>query len=315
MASRSFASAATLAAFVSGASAGCKCKFQDHVLPEELYNGSYPLQAPGSHKDDVAKGRYGTMCAAWDALPGTPWHEEYCKGEEALTNNSWCRAPWCYVNADCEHAEPTAVFNGSDTAFYSYEVCGAPDCFTSTEDGSVPDGCPYGSVHADTCACIYADDVLPAEVLAENTTYENYRGIEYYGTACGAWDQQPDTPFFGFCPEDSDWCSSEFNWCQAPWCYVDAASCDKENAESSVWPDHHYSYETCGAVNCQAQPDDEACPWDGSSNGWYTAVACQTMGTTQEEVGDDDDDDEDNKAASALALSSVITASVIMLMP
>jgi len=309
MTSRSFAGAAMLAASISGASAGCKCKYQDHVLPEELYT-DYPLQNPGEHKDDVADGRYGTMCAAWDAMPGTPYFDS-CTGDK-LADNGWCTAPWCYVEGDCPDAEPTVFFNGSSTTMYSYSVCGAPDCFTTNADGSPVEGCPYGSVHAASCACKFAGEELPKDLLEDypeddEGKYKDLRGIEYYGTACGAWDQQPDTPFFTLCPADSDWCDSAFNWCQAPWCYVDADACDKMNEVSSIFNGTiklHYSYETCGAVNCQAQQSDD-CPWDGSSIPWYTAVDCGSSDGS-------DGSEEDSKAASALALFSAITAPVIM---
>ena len=45
------------------------------------------------------------MCAAWDSVPGTPWMGQSCNASVAGTDfggsDSWCHAPWCYVDESC----------------------------------------------------------------------------------------------------------------------------------------------------------------------------------------------------------------------
>lgn len=308
---RSSASAAVLGSLISGVSAAkCACKFQNQDLPEDLIE-EYPLDDPGKHKDDTVDGLYGTMCAAWDQLPGSPWHDDYCDTPEKRAANNWCVAPWCYVEESCEEKEPTDVFNGSTTAFFSYQACGAPDCYSNPN----ATGCPYAGVYDATCPCVYAtgtlsDDEIEGYPLDEPGKYKDFKAIEYYGVTCAAWDQKKDhNPHLEYCPVGSDWCSSAHNFCQAPWCYV-LETCSVAKSLSSIFNGSvagtnalYYSYETCGAPDCHTNFENDDCPWDGIEDGWYTAADC-----SETETGDDDDD---SKAASACALSGFITASLL----
>jgi len=279
---RSFASLAMLGAMAPGVSADCSCKYQGSVLPAELYQ-TYPLEEPGKYNTTVAYGWYGTMCAAWDQVPGTPWFSDYCTDDKNFTGaDSWCQAPWCYVDETCESKVASSVFNGSSTAFYSYATCGAPDCYNNQSNA----GCPFGKVFEDTCPCLYQGQELSSSLIADYPLeapgkYANHTGIELYGTTCAAWDQQPETPWYSYCPEDSDWCDGK-SWCQAPWCYVDE-NCSSKVA-SSVFNGSStafYSYATCGAPDCYSSSDNASCPYDGTSHGWFTAVDCDAT-TTQE---------------------------------
>jgi hypothetical protein len=88
---------------------------------------------------------YGTVCAAWDSVPGTPWYSEYCDTAEGKDYcsmaDSWCNDPWCYVDKDtCGSFISTSVFADVGARLgYSYELCGSLDCYT----GDASKDCPY----------------------------------------------------------------------------------------------------------------------------------------------------------------------------
>ncbi|CAD7950570.1 unnamed protein product [Amoebophrya sp. A120] len=64
---------------------------------------------------------YGTTCAAWDFVAGTPYigscptsGKDFCHSD-----NSWCQTPWCYVDSSC----PSAVQSDFSTdVYYSYNT-------------------------------------------------------------------------------------------------------------------------------------------------------------------------------------------------
>jgi len=129
----------------------CSCIYQGHTLPQSFISGSdyatgYPMV-----------GAYGTSCAAWDQLSGTPYHE-YCDTKAELCSGSWCQASWCYVNATtCPSAIPTDVFGTGTGMHYSYAACDSPNCYQSEQNPILPDKCPYDVAGA--CASVTCKEV------------------------------------------------------------------------------------------------------------------------------------------------------------
>eukprot|EP00416_Gambierdiscus_australes_P040741 CAMPEP_0171099982 /NCGR_PEP_ID=MMETSP0766_2-20121228/52685_1 /TAXON_ID=439317 /ORGANISM="Gambierdiscus australes, Strain CAWD 149" /LENGTH=338 /DNA_ID=CAMNT_0011559727 /DNA_START=68 /DNA_END=1084 /DNA_ORIENTATION=- len=278
----------------------CACKYQGLVLDESLY-AQFPSDEPGLYQELAQIKLYGTMCAAWDAMPGTPWQKSSCpKGADfSAKEHNWCQVPWCYVDESCESRVPSSVFNGSD-AFFSYAICGnGPDCFSDGPGGPFGQGtagCPYDpngdskhTVHRGSCRCLYHGAVLPKIVyteypIGERGKYEGVPNIAVYGTTCAAWDQSPGSPLAASCPEGSDWCARPANWCQEPWCYV---------SESCYWATPStvfrgsttvfFSYDTClGSPDCYTKSRREtdwpdlpaACPYDSRHVNWHTKRDC-----------------------------------------
>ena len=82
---------------------------------------------------------YGGRCEQWDNLIGSP-NQEFCPPnvDVCVPHGNWCSQHWCYVNdpeacaARGFDVVPSTVFataNGEPNAFYSYEICGYPNCF------------------------------------------------------------------------------------------------------------------------------------------------------------------------------------------
>jgi len=272
-----FALLTALLAWAGSAAADCTCKFQGENLPEDIYG-------QGEHRNLSAIAKYGTMCAAWDQVPGTPYASSCAPGSNFSGSANWCQIPWCYVDESCESAEPTDVFVGKGLV-YSYAACGAPDCYNHPD----APGCPYDpyghgshTVFNPDCACLFHGSHLPSDVHQNYPTsdpgvYKNNSHIALYGTTCAAWDQSPDTPWHSYCPVGADWCHKDNNWCQIPWCYV-SPDCPTAMA-SSVFEGSdaaYYSYDTCqGAPNCYDEPEQERCPFQETENlTWGTGVHC-----------------------------------------
>ena len=264
----------------------CECQYQGTMLPQALFM-QFPMQNPGMYAHMPNIGVYGTSCAAWDQVPGTPLSSGCAPGSDwSKPEFNWCQLPWCYVNSTCASRIPTRVFNGS-MAYYSYDSCGsAPDCYHDfAQDHRCPYD-PYGSksykVHkADGCECLFHGAALPTDVYLsypsnEPGKYANLSHISIYGTTCAAWDQMPETPWAQYCPRNADWCHSHYNWCQLPWCYVSEACPSRLtstvlNAASTTF----FSYETClSAPDCRASPFDASCPFDSGDTSWSTAEDC-----------------------------------------
>jgi len=282
-------------------------------------NAKYCKKKPGMYKAMAAIKLYGTTCAAWDQIPGTPWYS-YCPAGSnwAHMDFNWCQQPWCYVDKTCTGEKvASSVFKGSDTAYYSYTACGhTADCYTDiawNKSYAWPTGCPYDP-HADkgyavhekgNCACGYQgkelDPTLYTNYPNEDPTgcvanasvtctknpgmYKTMASIKFYGTTCAAWDQMPGTPWYSYCPANSDWCHYDYNWCQQPWCYVDKACTSK--VATSVFKGStvaFYSYDTCldtpdcySKIAWNATPSPPAaCPFDYSDNKWQTSKTCAT---------------------------------------
>ena len=268
----------------------CECQFQGSVLPEALFM-QYPMEEPGKYAHMPNIGVYGTTCAAWDQVPGTPMSSRCAPGSDwSSPDFNWCQLPWCFVNSSCASRIPTRVFNGS-MLYYSYDSCGnAPDCYHDFgQDLRCPYD-PYGSksykVHkGDGCECLFHGIELPPETFlfdadADLDTSDVFGNMSYaaiYGTTCAAWDQMPGSPWAEHCPRDADWCHSEHNWCQLPWCYVSEACETKisstlfDNASTVAF----YSYNTClDTPSCRSVPFDASCPFDSRDIHWPTAVSC-----------------------------------------
>jgi len=282
----------------------CPCKYQGSHLTAAIYdnypskdpatcdtavtdktNAKYCKKYPGMYKAMAAIKLYGTTCAAWDQMPGTPWYS-YCPktADFKTADYNWCQQPWCYVDSACTGDKvATSVFKGSSIAYYSYHSCGLhADCYTNiawNKSFKWPTGCPYNphgdggyAVHEKgNCACGYQGSSLPTslynnypskdpatcDTAVTDTTnakhckkypgmYKTMASIDAYGTTCAAWDQMPGTPWYSYCPATSDWCHYDYNWCQQPWCYVDA-NCGSKVA-TSVFKGStvaFYSYDTC----------------------------------------------------------------------
>jgi len=148
----------------------CACVYQGDVLKPELYD-NFPIKQPadctigstdtatmcdnypGMYKTAAAIKYYGSTCAAWDQMPGTPWFS-YCPASAKWCSYdaNWCQQPWCYVKSTCATGVASSVFRGSTVAFYSYDTClGTPDCYTNVafqqapKKPTPPAACPFDS--------------------------------------------------------------------------------------------------------------------------------------------------------------------------
>lgn len=126
----------------------CACLYQGENLASATYT-DYPTDDPGKYKNLSNIKSYGTICAAWDQVPETPW-VSYCPADSDWCHQdyNWCIEPWCYVGDSCSSKLPTQVFNGSSVTFYSYDTClSTPDCYTGlaweNSTAGAPAGCPF----------------------------------------------------------------------------------------------------------------------------------------------------------------------------
>ncbi|CAJ1363207.1 unnamed protein product, partial [Effrenium voratum] len=255
----------------------CTCAYQGSVLPADLYGQQQGLA-------DMANiALYGTSCAAWDQIPGTPWSHKCPPGSDWSGELNWCQVPWCYVNSSCPSRMPSKLFG---SVFFSYDTCGnAPDCYGGVDKCPFdPHGMQRYTVHkANGCECTFHGGHLPPEAYmsfpeAEPGKFQNLSSISIYGTTCAAWDQMPTSPWASYCPLGADWCSSEFNWCQLPWCFV-SSSCSS-GIPSTLFTGFNltelYSYDTCmSAPDCLNFPYDTRCPFDKLDLNWSTAAECR----------------------------------------
>lgn len=131
-------------------SGGCECLYQGELLPPSIWK-NHPDSNPGQYQDLSAITAFGTTCSAWDMSPLTPWYVWCPPGSDFCdTAYNWCVEPWCYVAEGCSTSLPSATFAGSPLAHFSYDTCGAPDCYTGAYPDFAPDGwtkfpstCPF----------------------------------------------------------------------------------------------------------------------------------------------------------------------------
>jgi len=140
----------------------CQCRFQGAQLSSTFYmnhpsedpagcqanNAVTCKKTPGMYKNFAAIKYYGTTCAAWDQMPGTPWYKDCpANSDWCHYDFNWCQQPWCYVNNNCASRVATSVFKGSTVAFYSYDTClDTPNCYSDIawkKNPSPPAACPF----------------------------------------------------------------------------------------------------------------------------------------------------------------------------
>ncbi|CAE7940066.1 unnamed protein product, partial [Symbiodinium necroappetens] len=230
---------------------------------------------------------YGTSCAAWDQIPGTPWAKQCMVGSNWTDSEfNWCQIPWCYVDASCASRRHSLVFNGSSTIFFSYDSCGnAPDCYNQYDTDPRCPYDPYDSQHfvlhkGRGCECLFHGRELPPTLfqdfpMLDPGKFASLPHVSVYGTSCAAWDQIPGTPWAQYCPSDADWCHSQNNWCQLPWCYVAEECPTRMDGKVFEGAMTYFSYDTClSTPQCYQDPFDEACPFDMTDSGWSTPASC-----------------------------------------
>ena len=265
----------------------CQCLYQGRELPGDII-AQYPLQQPGQFASLPNVALYGTACATWDSLPGTPFAHRCQPGSDwSGGDKNWCQLPWCYVSKGCVTSHASSVFNGSELAYYSYDACGnAPNCY---DDFATDSRCPFDphqsggyTLHkGQGCECIHAGRELPTDLLLnyplnDPGKYANLTYARIYGTSCAAWDAMPKTPWSQYCLPGSDWCSTDYNWCTVPWCYVSDSCATRIMDTTFHGPGaQFYSYDTClSSPRCRRDPFDPQCPFDSKDNGWSTAEDC-----------------------------------------
>jgi hypothetical protein len=110
----------------------CSCIYQNSWLPKFFYDGT-------TFANEIMVKSYGTNCSVWDSMEGTPWYGLCPVGADFCSSTfNWCSIPWCYVDPTCYTAHQTVVFYPNDL-YYSYDACGAPDCYGDFSNA----GCPY----------------------------------------------------------------------------------------------------------------------------------------------------------------------------
>ena len=265
----------------------CECIFQGSNLPSEVYL-NHPRDQPGQFASLPNIAAYGTSCASWDTVPGTPLSAR-CRPDSNWSSSTYnfCQLPWCYVNSTCASHRVSSLFNGSIASFYSYDACGnAPDCYSQFESDPRCPYDPYNNEHyhiyKDDCECLYHGQQLPPDLISKYPAtnpgqYAMLPNVRIYGTSCAAWDQFPGTPHYPQCRPESDWCHSNYNWCQLPWCFVSEKCASRVASGTFQGAGMYYSYDTClSTPNCYTFPYDSVCPFDPLDSGWSTPQICKT---------------------------------------
>jgi len=259
----------------------CKCLYAGQNISKDIYE-KYPnkdpadcdtsvadvagakkgtcKKYPGMYKAEKAIAYYGSSCAPWDQMPGTPWHS-YCPEGSTWSHPdyNWCQQPWCYVDSACSSGVASSVYTGSTIAKYSYAACGAPDCYTNiawNANYTWPTNCPYDPSGGQTykihktgnCACKFQGKHLdktniidkfpekdPKDCVVDDKDdkkkckkypgmYKDLPAILLYGTTCASWDQMPGTPWFSYCPaKQKD--DSATDWCHYDYNWCQQAWC------------------------------------------------------------------------------------------
>jgi hypothetical protein len=158
--------------------AGCFCQGttkEGRAAAQNQYTGSQFIASKIE--------KYGSFCHSWDVESGTPYFS-YCS-ELSLCgrDGNWCGASWCFVNdpAACRalglDVAPTQVFSsasGHTETFYSYGVCGEPNCYDDM-DAWDNGRCPTGLSEEQKAACIEeADEISSGTIAAEDTSNQGF---------------------------------------------------------------------------------------------------------------------------------------------
>jgi len=69
---------------------------------------SHGKQRYGKFENTKIRGGYGSMCAKWEEMPGSPFEED-CEKD----GQDFCGCSWCYVHADCGTGRKSKVFKDS----------------------------------------------------------------------------------------------------------------------------------------------------------------------------------------------------------
>ena len=105
---------------------------------------------------------YGSSCEVWDEMPGTPYND-YCPvGVDTCSQvGNWCRQKWCFVNDpvacgtrgfDVAGSTVFSPASGEAIVFYSYGVCGTPDCYANEKNWETG-VCPFGLTRKEMSVC------------------------------------------------------------------------------------------------------------------------------------------------------------------
>ena len=84
----------------------------------------------------------------------------------------------------CPNAQKSDVFKGSATAYFSYETCGASNCYTDPKAPGCPSGGANGKVsEAGVCDCLYSNpgsypEGLPKDLWA-SSTHASKKNVKY----------------------------------------------------------------------------------------------------------------------------------------
>lgn len=317
----SFILLAFLASCVQGV---CPCKYEGTRL--DLTGTSY------SNETLYPTARlYGTTCAAWDMVPGTPWHAGSCASADnpggwCNQSSNWCQIPWCYVDsATCdEESYDTDVFTTLDLK-YSYAACGNPNCYGDAwSDANCPwnsdRGCKEAADTSGDCDCLYKGTTLPDSLINDSSTTYDVDYTSYYGTTCAAWDTIPSTPFHdGYCNCDlnnDSFCNATRvdgygincgNWCHNQWCYVSSDCGTKASTTVFAPATLYYSYYACGDPNCYSATES-ACPFDE-----FCALECDVCSDdcSKTETSTECATDTAGKATCTISAAAVSAAAVI----
>jgi len=105
--------------------------------------GDYVKQ-PTDQDQNLINGNYGEYCRAWDDPTDdndiTPYGACRADNRDVCGNENYCTLAWCYVTAACANKKQSDAFK-DQVLYYSYDICGNPDCFASENNV----GCPYGT--------------------------------------------------------------------------------------------------------------------------------------------------------------------------
>ncbi|MFC4290786.1 hypothetical protein ACFOYZ_30070, partial [Neobacillus cucumis] len=69
---------------------------------------SHGMNVKKSFKGKKIRSGYGSKCAKWESMPGSPYHED-CEKD----GHDFCGCSWCYVHSDCGTSRKSKVYSGT----------------------------------------------------------------------------------------------------------------------------------------------------------------------------------------------------------